>query len=49
MSAALIWIICVVAVVSLAIWLVAVAQADRSPSFGGRRFSVESSLYMRAL
>ena len=33
MSAVLIWIICVVAVVSLAIWLVAVARADRSPFF----------------
>ncbi|HEY7276411.1 MAG TPA: hypothetical protein VH594_10630 [Trebonia sp.] len=33
MSAVLIWIICVVAVVSLAIWLVAVARADRNPSF----------------
>jgi hypothetical protein len=33
MSAVLIWIICVVAVVSLSIWLVAIARADRSPSF----------------
>jgi len=33
MSAVLIWIICVVAVVSLAIWLVAIARADRNPSF----------------
>jgi hypothetical protein len=32
MSATLIWIICVVAVVLLAIWLVAVARADRNPS-----------------
>ncbi len=33
MSAVLIWIICVVAVVSLAIWLVAIGRADRNPSF----------------
>lgn len=33
MSAVLIWIICVVAVVSLAIWLAAVARADRNPFF----------------
>jgi hypothetical protein len=33
MSAVLIWIICVVAVVSLATWLVAVARADRNPAF----------------
>jgi hypothetical protein len=33
MSAVLIWIICVVAVVSLAIWLVAIGRAERSPSF----------------
>jgi hypothetical protein len=33
MSAVLIWIICVVAVVSLAIWLVAIGRADRSPYF----------------
>jgi len=39
MSATLIWIICVVAVVALAIWLVAIARADRSPSF--RRPHVE--------
>jgi heme exporter protein D len=32
-SAALIWIMCAVIVVSLAIWLVMVALADRTPYF----------------
>lgn len=39
MSAVLIWVICVVAVVCLAVWLVAVAMADRTPFF--RRSHVE--------
>jgi hypothetical protein len=37
MSVILIVIICVVAVVALAIWMVAVALADRNPSFRNPR------------